>query len=301
MIREMNPGLRRRRRAADDGFTLVEVLVALSLVTVALLGMLFALATDVKGQGVEKAQTTAIHLANSTLESAAGIAYSSLCTTAVAPSDATNVTGPATSGSNHTTTSTVPASASDSGIPYSVTAVVSGNCTSNAATSATVTVNYAVHGSSHAPIVMSQSFADGSTVTSTGNPLTFLNCWIRPLGVLNGLVVDLQLLSVVTKTSNAETLQCLATGLSTSDSLSVSYVQGASTQVTQALTTTNGVTWTWQMPKGTQLKNLASGLLSLPLVSSLLGVTETFKFTATRASDSKTFTSSQTLTLEALA
>lgn len=297
----MNSGPRRGRRASDDGFTLIEVLVALSLVTVALLGMLFAIATDIKGQGTEKAQTTAIHLASSTLEAAAGITFANLCTSAVAPPGATNVSGPTTSGSTHTTTSTVPAASSDSGLPYSVSAAVTGTCSSGAATSATVTVSYSLHGASHTPVVMSQSFADDSTVTSTSNPLTFLNCWIRPLGLLGGVVVNLQLLSVTTKTTNAETLQCVATGLTTSDSLAVSYVKGASTQVTQPLATTDGTTWTWQMPQGTQLKNLASGLLSLPLVSSLLGVNETFTFTATRASDSKTFTTSQTLTLEALA
>ena len=46
--------------AVDAGMSLVEVLVAISIVTIGVLGLLAALVSDVKSQTLEKSQATAL-------------------------------------------------------------------------------------------------------------------------------------------------------------------------------------------------------------------------------------------------
>jgi prepilin-type N-terminal cleavage/methylation domain-containing protein len=62
----------------DDGMTLVEVLVAIVIVSVGVLALLGELATDIKQQTLESSQANAIRLANGSLESARNLSFASL-------------------------------------------------------------------------------------------------------------------------------------------------------------------------------------------------------------------------------
>jgi Tfp pilus assembly protein PilV len=114
-----------------------------------------------------------------------------------------------------------------------------------------------------------------STVVTTLRPgVSITSCSVTP----NPIV-----LTVLTrKTALAETLSCTVFGLAATDSVSVSYASGSST-ATKTLTSSNGTSWAVVLPLGT---TMASS-----------GLSETFSFTATRASDSLTATSSVTAVL----
>jgi type II secretory pathway pseudopilin PulG len=114
-----------------------------------------------------------------------------------------------------------------------------------------------------------------STVVTTLRPgVSITSCSVTP----NPIV-----LTVLTrKTALAETLSCTVFGLAATDSVSVSYASGSST-ATKTLTSSNGTSWSVVLPVAT---TMASS-----------GLSETFTFTATRASDSLTATSSVTAVL----
>ena len=106
-----------------------------------------------------------------------------------------------------------------------------------------------------------------STVVTTLRPgVSITSCSVFP----NPLVLLLR------KTTLAETLSCTVFGLASSDSVTVAYTAGTST-VTKTLTSSNGTSWSVVLPIGS---SMASS-----------GVSESFTFTATRASDGLTATS----------
>jgi len=112
-----------------------------------------------------------------------------------------------------------------------------------------------------------------SHLTLVGKPTFVGTCRVTP----NPIVFQL----LTTKTSVAETLQCTTSGLTSADSVSVSYPTSTTTTATAALTTSNGSTWTVVLPVGTKLKGSPS---------------ETFTFGLTRVSDGVAGTS-QSLTV----
>jgi Tfp pilus assembly protein PilV len=59
---------------ADAGITLIELMVAIVILTVGLLGLLGGIATDIKAQAVEKSQAAAIHLADAWFETEQAVA-----------------------------------------------------------------------------------------------------------------------------------------------------------------------------------------------------------------------------------
>jgi prepilin-type N-terminal cleavage/methylation domain-containing protein len=107
-----------------------------------------------------------------------------------------------------------------------------------------------------------------STVVTTLRPgVSITSCSVSP----NPLVLTL----ITRKTTLAETLSCTVFGLASSDSVTVAFTSGSST-TTRTLTSSDGASWSVVLPSAT---SMASS-----------GLSETFTFTATRASDGLTAT-----------
>lgn len=141
--------------------TLVEMLIALTLITVAVLGLLGELAADIRQQYTEKAQTTATHLASSTLESARKSRYSdleSLSHVGTQPASTQTINGV-----QFTTNETVSVcAATDS--PLSCTTPADSTPTT---VRANVTVTWTDNGHSHS-VTMTRSIGDTTAKDITG-------------------------------------------------------------------------------------------------------------------------------------
>ncbi|HEX3898228.1 MAG TPA: type II secretion system protein [Mycobacteriales bacterium] len=153
----------RLRNHADGGMTLVEILVAVLIVTVGALALLGGLATDVKQQGLEKTQTTALHLADSAIESAKSTSYGSL----VGQAGTTTVTTPV-NGVGYTETKTFQV-CSPTDTPNVCTTPGAGAVST---VHANVSVSWKYAGKSHT-VHVAQSLSDDSalTVSSSTSPL----------------------------------------------------------------------------------------------------------------------------------
>jgi type II secretory pathway pseudopilin PulG len=159
---------RLRRGRDDDGMTIVEMLVAMTLVTVAVLGLLGELAADIKQQHTEKTQSAAVRLATSELESAKSTSFASLLSLVGTTTDT-----PTVQGTTYTRVTTLQlCSATDA----------PGTCTTPAGTTpstarATVAVSWTNNGSTHT-VRMSRNLADTSSKT--------LSTALNPLGSCGG-------------------------------------------------------------------------------------------------------------------
>jgi Tfp pilus assembly protein PilV len=147
---------------------LVEILVAITLITIGVLGLLGELATSLKSQHLEKTQATATHLASGQLESARALTFSTLVSESgtTAPSTYTALTP--VNGVNYTqVTKLQVCSPTDS--PNACTSPATGAAKT---VHASVTVTWNANGSSHTTS-MARNFADTSstTISSTSNPL----------------------------------------------------------------------------------------------------------------------------------
>ncbi len=143
--------------------TLVEILVAITLVTVAVLGLLGELASYIKQQHLEKTQATALHLANGSLESAQQMSFANLKTLAGTTTATKSVLG-----TNYTETTNVQVcSATD--LP-SVCTTPSGSTAQ--VVHASVTVNWTANGGQHT-VQLQRGYSDNSasTVSSSTSPL----------------------------------------------------------------------------------------------------------------------------------
>src|SRR4051794_20015417 len=65
----------RRRREADGGFTLIEIVVALGIISTTLLALLGGFIAAAHSQQAEKTRTIALRLANETMESLRSQSY----------------------------------------------------------------------------------------------------------------------------------------------------------------------------------------------------------------------------------
>ncbi|HVT22448.1 MAG TPA: hypothetical protein VHE57_13790 [Mycobacteriales bacterium] len=160
-------GTKRRIRAIrgcdDSGLSLVEVITALSIVTVGLLALLGEVATNVKQQGLEKSQAVAMHLANGVLESARSSPYAALVSQAGTSTTATPVNG-----RTYTQTRTLQV-CSPTDPPDTCTPPTSGAVST---VHATVRVSWTFAGQQHA-VQIARSLTDNSplTVSTTTDPL----------------------------------------------------------------------------------------------------------------------------------
>jgi prepilin-type N-terminal cleavage/methylation domain-containing protein len=152
-----------RRDHADSGMTLIEILAAISIVTVGVLALLGALAIDIRQQGLEKSQVTALHLADSVIESAKSMSYASLVGQAGTTTLATPVNGV-----SYTETKTFQV-CSPTDTPTACTAPGAGAVST---VHANVSVRWSFAGRSHT-VRVAQSVSDNSTLTvsSATSPL----------------------------------------------------------------------------------------------------------------------------------
>jgi hypothetical protein len=135
----------------------------MTLISVAVLGLLGELAADFKQQKTEKTQTNAVHLASSSLEAARGLPWSSLVSLV-----GTRTTTPTVAGVTYTNVTELElCSPTDS--PSQCTTPSTGAPTT---ARATVAVSWSTNGSSHT-VRMTRNLADNtsSTTSSTTNPL----------------------------------------------------------------------------------------------------------------------------------
>jgi Tfp pilus assembly protein PilV len=147
----------------DMGMTLVEILVALTIVSVGVLALLSELATNLKQQALEKSQTTALHLADSAIESAKSMSYSTL----VGQAGTTTATTPINGVTYTKTTTFSVCSPTDS--PNTCTTPGSGAVST---VHADVTVSWTLAGGSHS-VHLAQSVSDDSqlVVSTATSPL----------------------------------------------------------------------------------------------------------------------------------
>ncbi|HVW80675.1 MAG TPA: type II secretion system protein [Mycobacteriales bacterium] len=147
----------------DAGMTLVEMLVALSIVTVGVLALLGALAVDIKQQGLEKSQATALHLADGVIESAKSMSFTSLVGQA-----GTSTSSAPVNGVTYTETKTFQV-CSPTDPPTTCTTPTSGAVST---VHAQVAVRWTFAGTTHT-VQVAQSVSNNSAMTVGGaaNPL----------------------------------------------------------------------------------------------------------------------------------
>jgi prepilin-type N-terminal cleavage/methylation domain-containing protein len=154
---------RQRSECPDAGMTLIEMLIAITLVTVGVLGLLAGLAADIKQQRTEKTQTNAVHLASSALESARSLPWSKLIA-----STGTSTSSQTVGGVAYTYVTNVQV-CSPTDPPGTCTTPASGAA---ATARTTVAVSWNNAGTTHT-VRMSRDLADtdSTTVSTTTNPL----------------------------------------------------------------------------------------------------------------------------------
>jgi prepilin-type N-terminal cleavage/methylation domain-containing protein len=155
--------------AADAGLSLVEMLVAMSIVTVAVLGLLGELAADIKQQFTEKTQTTAVHLASSELESARNLSYDRLLSLLGTTTDPPITLG----GVSYTRTTTLEVCAATDGLSTCTTPASGAAKTARA----TVEVTWTSNGTTHS-VHMVRNLTDDAVQTLTNG--------VSPLGSCGG-------------------------------------------------------------------------------------------------------------------
>lgn len=143
--------------------SLIEVIASIAVITIGLFALLSELAGNIKQQGFEKSQATAMHVANGSLESARGMAYSSLVGQA-----GTSSTTTAANGRTYTTTRTVQV-CSPTDDPNSCTTPASGAIST---VHASVRVTWSFAGEQHT-VQIARNISDTSSlsVSSANSPL----------------------------------------------------------------------------------------------------------------------------------
>jgi Tfp pilus assembly protein PilE len=163
-------GACRRPHGTDTGVTLVELLIAIGLLTVAVLGVLGEVALDVKQQTVEKSQLGAVHLANGWLESEQAGARTDA--TFVALSSAAGTSTVTYNGVNYTEVKAIETCSPTDHPPTTCTAP--GDPTL-ATTYATITVSWSIGTSPH-HVSLTRSIADAASHQSTDSGNALSNC-----------------------------------------------------------------------------------------------------------------------------
>jgi prepilin-type N-terminal cleavage/methylation domain-containing protein len=155
--------LRRGDDVRDAGMTLIEMLVAMALISVAVLGLLGELAADIKQQHTEKLQTNALRVASNTLESARNLSWSSLISLV-----GTSTTTPTVEGTTYTDVTKLEL-CTPTDTPSACTTPSTGSPTT---ARATVSVSWSNNGTSHT-VKMQRNLANlsSTTVSTTTSPL----------------------------------------------------------------------------------------------------------------------------------
>jgi len=147
------------------------------------------------------------------------------------------------------------------GGPSAWTGTVAASSITKVVSSGTSTVRFA------ATVPGTSSLATADLTVKPGVAIS--SCTVSPAAIV--------LTPLTRKNALNEVLTCTVSGLAATDSVTAAYTSGTST-ATKSMTSSNGTTWTYTIPSGTNLANA--------------GLVETFTFTATRASDSWSATAS---------
>jgi Tfp pilus assembly protein PilV len=220
--------------------SIVEVLVAISIITVGVLGLLASLASEQKGQAAEKSRTTAIHLAAGVLESAQAQPYASLTTIGGTYSKTINgvlytytTTAQQCSATDNPNTCTTPGS----GVPSTVHAGVVVRWT---------------QGGQQRSVTMQRAFANDSTTTTGGTSSPLGSCGGSGVTLVAGsLSLSPSTVTVDTNgnpTSNV-TVTLTQTGLSSTNTSCVPLTWSDDSGSHQVSMTPSGTSYTVTIPK----------------------------------------------------
>lgn len=252
--------------AVDAGMSLVEVLVAISIVTIGVLGLLAALVTDAKSQTLEKTQATAIHLADGALESARAEDWDTLI------GQAGTTTLPQTvNGITYSERTTVEVcSASDS--PNSCTTP---DTTTPSTVHAGVVVTWNAGGKSHS-VTMQRSFANQSSTTTGGTTNALGSCGGNGLTLVTGhLGLSPSLVSVNGSgaTTAAVTVTLTQTGLAANNTSCIPLTWSDDNGAHQVAMTPSGNNYTYTIAAGAITKATSNNAGSVLLAATVPGMT----------------------------
>lgn len=250
-------------RGGDDGLTLVEMVVAMAIVVVGVLGMLTEVVSYVRDQSTQRAHATALRLATTTLEDARSVS-----------SDSLTGTSQTTTGSN--------------GIAYTTSTTVN-HCLASSSTQATCTT--ATGSDSVARITVTVSWTDGhgSHQISLSSSSANLSASTLP-GSSGSLADNLTGTSGTSVSAGALTLNPSSTsvdssgdpvnnvtatlsvvGLSSGTTMPLTWIDDTgSHQVT--LTNTGGATWSATIPKSSITRAVTSGSKTIAFTATVPGI-----------------------------
>lgn len=246
--------------------SLVEVLVAISIVTIGVLGLLAALVSDVKSQTLEKSQATAIHLAGGALESARAEDWNTLL------GQAGTTTLPQTvNGITYSERTTVQVcSATDS--PNTCTSPE----TDTASTvHAGVVVTWNAGGKTHS-VTMQRSFANQSATTTGGTANALGNCGGNGLTVVTGhlgLSPSVVPVNGSGATTAAVTVTLTQTGLSADNTSCIPLTWSDDNGAHQVAMTPSGGSYSYTIAAGGITKATSSNAGSVTFTATVPGMT----------------------------
>jgi type II secretory pathway pseudopilin PulG len=242
--------------------TLVEILVAITLVTVAILGLLGELASYIKQQHLEKTQVTAIRLANGSLESAQQMSFSALKGLA-----GTNTATQTVRGTAYTQTTKVQVcSATDS--PNTCTTPTG---STPQVVHASVTVSWVANGSTHT-IQLQRGYADKSTATVSSATSPLGNCGGSGTTLVIGSL-SLSPSSVTVDSSGHPTsdIKVTLTQTGLSNATCVPLTWSDDTGPHQVSMTPSGSTFTVTIPKASITKTVSTSGATVPFTATVPG------------------------------
>jgi type II secretory pathway pseudopilin PulG len=254
--------IRANRGRDDEGMSLVEVIAGIAVISIGLFALLGELAGNIKQQGLEKSQATAMHVATGSLESARGMAYSSLLDLA-----GTSSTTTAANGQVYTATRTVQVCSPTDG-PNTCTAPANGAIST---VHASVRVSWSFAGQSH-DVQIARNISDKSSLSVSGA--------IDPLGSCGGsgttLVTGSLSVSPASVTvssagqpSSSVTVSLTETGLSNATCVPLTWSDDAGSH--QVTMTGGSGTFTVTIPASSITKVVASSGGSIPFTATVPG------------------------------
>jgi prepilin-type N-terminal cleavage/methylation domain-containing protein len=251
-----------QRRAGDEGMTLIEVVVAMAIVTVGLLGMLTEVVSYVRDQSAQRAHATALRVATTTLEDARGQSSDTLASASPQPLTLGGVTYTPSTQVQH------------------CLATVQNSCVTPAAgqpSVARVVVNVTwrdVHGAHNislnsATTNLTQSVVPGDTSHVLGNPTG-----------ASGISVTAGTLSLSPSSTSVDasgtpvndvTVSLSVVGLASSTSIPLTWTDDGGAHQT-AMSNTGGTTWSVTVQKGSINRKVTTGSKSVVFAATVPGV-----------------------------
>lgn len=245
---------------------MVEVLVAISIVTIGVLGLLAALVSDAKSQTLEKSQASAIHLADGALEAARAQTWSQL----------TGSTGTTTypqdlNGIVYTEKTTVQL-CSSTDAPNTCTTPAD---TTNATVHAGVVVTWNAGGKSHS-VTMQRNFANQTTTTTGGSANALGSCGGNGLTLVTGhlgLSTSVVTVNGSGATTSPVTVTLNQTGLAANNTSCVPLTWSDDNGAHQVAMTPSGANYSYTIAAGAITKATSSNAGSVLFTATVPGMT----------------------------